>query len=697
MTIDAYSLCPCSNGQKIKFCCGTSIVGELNQINEQSTSGQVEAAYDRLMLTIDKLGPLDCLNVIRTRMLIGMERFDEAVAVNKELLERSPDNPAGLQQSAMIAFEQGDLEQGIFRLQDAIDLYKGSEIPAELSVVYRIAAVMSFREGNPIASLAHMSFAMALADDESRQALQEDLRSILESTHLLLRQPLVPSEGPEDVPWNKLYVNAQRAVARGQFRRALQFLTKIDQDHPDEAIVLEALAMTKSMLAQEDSADAWQRYADHPDVSRALRIEALCIADLLRGDPMAVEPYQMLTFEISDFAAVSERFISSNWVSNDRSDRIKDNGQVPPRHVFALFSRELRRDETYEVDSELAYHVGAVLLYGKQTDREARLVINVPECEVESVVARIRDIGGDGIAAEPEMESIGEITKEQVMMDVSYEVPPGLDPEVMMELRKREIQSRFVDRWSTLPLSSDDDTTLAEAIQDEAKVDYAFARFVGSAYSGDELLNRDLYAQVCEGLGLPGIGANIDPSHPRSLTSLMLLQLIDEKTLESKKLEKVILYLQSIRATNATRPFLDELLGRDDRRMELETEFRAMRARMADTPEEAMELLEQAINAAEPGSMQEGICRVDRLRAFLVFGEVEKAQAELAAIRPHLNVPYINFLVTTVLTEMGLLRPDLPLEQQIPETASPVSSSDTIIDPSATVGSSSESKLWLPD
>ena len=693
MAIDAYSPCPCDSSQKIKFCCGKDVVSDLSKIIEQSASGQTGAAFDRLNRTIVKLGPVDCLLVIKTRMLIEMERLDEAKQVNAELLQRSPKNPMGLQQQAALSFETGEFRNGINQIQDAIELHKGSDIPDSLAGAFRMASHASFYQGKTIAGFAHLSFAIALANDEARQSLREELRSFMDSTHWLVRQPLVPSQGPDDLEWSKLYANVHRAIARGQFRRALQFLDKIDQDHPDQPIVVEALAIVKSMLAMDDAAEAWKRYADHGETSRERRIEALAIANLLTSEPEETQPYISLTFAIKDFEQAAESLIASNWVSDDRKKMaVQEPGDVPPRYVFVLYSREFRVSETYDENFSPPTHVGVIRVFGRQTDREARIQINVVQNQMKEVTDRLIQVLGDSIDPTPEEENIGEMSVEHALLDRSIEIPSDINPSQLKQLRQNEIDARFVDQWASLPISSGNEQTIRDSIADPSMTDYAYARFVASVFSSGEVHDRNDFHRIRNKLQLPELD-KVDATSPRALTSPFLLQWVDIEALETSKLEKIVVYLQSILATTAVRPFLDELLQREDRRSEMETEFKAMRARLADEPEEAIKLLDEALAAAESDSMQEGICRVDRLRAFLVFGEMERAQSELGALRPFLKVPYINFLVTTLLTEMGLLRPDIPLEQQIPESPEPAPE----LAQQATVQAAPESKLWLPE
>ena len=263
MDIDAYHLCPCQSGNKIKFCCGKDVISELNDILKKNGAGQVQAALDQLQRTAEKSGPRDCLQVIKTHILISANDIEAAKATNAEFREQSPGHSMGLQHLAVIDLFEGRLDDAINSLQDAMDANKGAEIPVAVSNVFKVVADTLVEQGLVFAGLAHLQFASRLRGDQDREISEMYLSLLQEwSFFSFLFQSEVLEETPAGVEWEKLYSNATRAIARGQFRRALQYLVKADNDFPAHPIVLRAIAVVKTMLAHVDAGEAWRAYAN---------------------------------------------------------------------------------------------------------------------------------------------------------------------------------------------------------------------------------------------------------------------------------------------------------------------------------------------------------------------------------------------------------------------------------------------------
>ena len=221
MDIDAYHLCPCQSGNKIKFCCGKDVINELNEILKKNGSGQVRAALDQLDRTASKRGERDCLSVIKTHILISANDIASAKETNAQFRENSPGHPMGLQHLAVIDLFEGRLDDAVNSLQDAMDANKSAEIPLAVSNVFKVVAGALVEEGYVFAGLAHLQFASRLRGEQDREISEMYIELLQEwSFFSFLFQSEVLEEAPAGVEWEKLYANAERAIARGQFRRA---------------------------------------------------------------------------------------------------------------------------------------------------------------------------------------------------------------------------------------------------------------------------------------------------------------------------------------------------------------------------------------------------------------------------------------------------------------------------------------------
>ena len=92
MEINIYQQCPCHNEKKIKFCCGKSVVTDLNNVLAKHAAGQTSTALDLLERAIQKSGPQDCLTTLQSKLLMESGDLEKAKEVNEQFVERTPEH-----------------------------------------------------------------------------------------------------------------------------------------------------------------------------------------------------------------------------------------------------------------------------------------------------------------------------------------------------------------------------------------------------------------------------------------------------------------------------------------------------------------------------------------------------------------------------------------------------------------------------
>src|SRR6185436_1718252 len=96
MAFDAYSVCPCGSGKKLKFCCCKDIVHELDKVIRAIEGDQRVAALDQINRLIDEKGKRAALLELKAETLLVLDNFEEAEKANKELLAVMPHGSNGL-------------------------------------------------------------------------------------------------------------------------------------------------------------------------------------------------------------------------------------------------------------------------------------------------------------------------------------------------------------------------------------------------------------------------------------------------------------------------------------------------------------------------------------------------------------------------------------------------------------------------
>jgi len=684
MDIDAYHLCPCQSGNKIKFCCGKDVISELNDILKKNGAGQVQAALDQLQRTAEKSGPRDCLQVIKTHILISANDIEAAKATNAEFREQSPGHSMGLQHLAVIDLFEGRLDDAINSLQDAMDANKGAEIPVAVSNVFKVVADTLVEQGLVFAGLAHLQFASRLRGDQDREISEMYLSLLQEwSFFSFLFQSEVLEEAPAGVEWEKLYSNATRAIARGQFRRALQYLVKADNDFPAHPIVLRAIAVVKTMLAHVDAGEAWRAYANWPDLNSAFAAEALAFAYVQDDSWAATDPIVVLRFELDDVAEVSEKLIASKVFEPVETPASMPDGSPPPKHGFAVLDKAVAKKSDSLSVEDIALRIGNAEIYGKQTDRPARMELWVSTSRIDQIKTLLKRI--DIELNEPETEVVHEGSVAQdVLLLTQALLPMDLEPAKADRLLLEHRRKRFLNEVLDLQLDKDHTLSIRDAAKQPELRNLVYARLlILVSNSKSRFAPQGVFEEMLATLELPPLGP-VKPDDFAALTSPLRCRAVDLSTASLEQVQMLEAAGFGCNDANMAACGINEYLKRDDRDKSLDaTKLRAL-SKCGNGLEETLALVLKAQEAAkESGDQREaGLALCHEFEVQLELRNVERARDIVSEISGYSSDEDVKFEFTRILSERGLLDESMPIDKLTgapPAQAEPPSESKLIL------------------
>ena len=665
MDIDAYHLCPCQSGNKIKFCCGKDVINELNEILKKNSGGQVRAALDQLDRTAAKRGEKDCLSVIKTHILISADDIDGAKETNAQFRKNSPGHPMGLQHLAVIDLFEGRLDDAVNSLQDAMDANKSADIPLAVSNVFKVVAGALVEEGYVFAGLAHLQFASRLRGDQDREISEMFIGLLQEwSFFSFLFQTEVLEEAPAGVEWEKLYANAERAIARGQFRRALQYLTKATNDFPAHPIVLRAVAVVKTMLAHDDAGDAWREYADLPDLNSAFAAEALAFAYVHDDSWASVDPIMLLRYELDDVAKVSETLIASKIFEPVETPPRTHDGSPPPKHGFAILDRPLAKETDSLSIDDVALRIGNAEVYGKQTDRPGRLELWVAESRVDDAKTLLEKIDvqlGDPVEEVAHENSVAQDVLLMTQALLPQELEPAKADQIQLEYRRL----RFLEPMLDLPIDKNHELSIRDAAKKPELRNLVYARLlILVSNSKSRFAPKGVFEEMLEKLELPPLGP-VKPDDFAALTSPLRSRAVD---LSSASLEQVETLEGAGFACNdayMVAKGVEEYLSREDRDKSLDaTKLRAL-SKCVNSLAETLDLIQRAKKAAdESGDGREaGLALCNEFEVQLEMRNVDRARSLIQEITAYADDEEVKFEFTRILSARGLLDESMPIDK----------------------------------
>lgn len=665
MDIDAYQLCPCQSGSKIKFCCGKDVINELNSILKKSGSGQTKAALDQLDRTMAKSGEKDCLLVIKTHILISADEIEKAKQANGVFRKNSPGHPMGMQHLALLDLADGGLEDAINSLQNAMDAHKGDEIPLAVSNVYKIVAGALVDRGNVFAGLAHLQFAGRLRGDGDSDVSEMYMAMLREWAFFpFLFQSQMMEPVPEGVAWEKLYTNANRAIDRGQFRRALQYLTKIENDFDEHPVVVRGLAVAKTMLAHNDAADAWRRYAGLPGLNSTFAAEALAFAYTADDSWMVEDPIMLYRYELEDVAVASEKLIASKVFEPVETPESLADGTPPPKHGFAVMDQPVALNAEGLKIEDVAQRIANAEIYGKQTDRAARLEIWVASSRVEMALKTLAE--ADLELSEPEIEMVQDDSIQQdTLLTMQAVLPQSIGAAEGDALLLDHRMHRFLNEIPELQLDTEHEISIREAAGKSELRNLVYARLlILVSNSKSRFAPEGTFDKLLESLELPPMDV-VSPDDFAALTSPLRCRSVDVK---SASMEQLLALEASGFATNDANMVtmaLREQLQREERDKSKDAKKLLALAKCINGLEVTLECVQRAqVAAREAGDRTSvGLALCDEFEMQLFLRDANRARAIVAEIGEFTSIDEVKYEFTRILSMHGLLDTSVPLEQ----------------------------------
>ncbi|MGA2256934.1 MAG: hypothetical protein ABSG53_19960 [Thermoguttaceae bacterium] len=691
MALDAYSPCPGGTGKKIKFCC-PDLLPELEKIDRMVEGEQFIACIQHIDQFEQKGQYRACLMAIKSELLRVTNQLDRAAAYAADFVERFPQNSAAWSESALLTAVSEGGQAAMGKLQRAVALCDGN-IQSRVFEATTVVASALIQEGHWAAGRALLQFLTTL-DREDRENMERliYLNRSAEIPMLLKSDPeMLPC--PPDARWRTKFEAAIAPLKKAQWQEAADRLTALAAEATDAPAVWNNLALVRSWLADEEGArEALQKFAALAvPLEDAVESEAIAMlmsesplgddVDVVRWTWPVPDPHRLQELLLSDRRVVPVPVDTSAWPVGD---------SPPPRMAGMLLDRPRRDyDESFSLDN-MPSVLGQLLLFGRETDRAARLEIGgLTRIQADQAKTVLRQIGGDSLAPAPEETLMGKTSASHQMISHRWVSPRGAPRAQVDALLVQDFRDTLLNRWPDHPLGVLGGRSLRQAAGDPAAQVKALAVILvmqqWSGRSPAEFDFNDLRSQ----LGLPTLGP-IEPQ-PDEIRTLPLVRL---SRVHLEKLSDDDLVLAFHRANiyhawDAVRKFARAIIDRPGlaRRPERMEAYRAM-AQSAATLEDGIACIDEGRRDTLSNGQSCAAWDLMELSFRFGHGDGEQAMRLMQHIESrHIQEQGVAQALTQMLINIGLLNPDgTPVAAPGRRTAAEVG-------PRA----SEPSKLWTPD
>ncbi|MCC9641569.1 protein-disulfide isomerase [Rhodopirellula sp. JC740] len=719
MSIDTYSICPCGSGKKIKFCKCKDSVHELDRVLQMIDGGQLVPALDQLGTILDQHPDAAWALAIRGRLFMDLREYS-SLEENAERFRRlQPSNPLALTQSAAAALFRQDLSAATELILEALT-ESGQTVDSFVLDVASLLAYALAGNGILLTSRVYATLAMVSTGYEDSRMAASVLQQINGDPGVNQLAKAVPEliSPPENADWVERYDEAALLLSNNKVVLAQNKFESLQRSAPLQPAVLSGLlncAIWRGDHAAQ--ADLLVKLSQCEDLSDDTRARYLALAQIaspdadglmvqhleLTADVEAIDEYQMSMIANSRFEELPAEAL----------EQFKREGDVAPRAAFQILDKNsLNADDEVTTDN-IPVGMAAVFLFGKETDRSARLqVVGLPihnQSKVEELLGEVApnlnwSTGEEGqiplaVTATPQ---IGGLRAEH------YE---NLDS-VVHQL----VQQRVPETLANTPVGLLGGVSLKDAAGDDSKKleRAAMVRFIEGE---DNLIARDetLIDRLLEIANLPKRETIAVSNEELEEIPGYDLDRIDPTNLDAENLIYLIQRAQQISATTIGRKAANALLQQDTESVGggrfigsklIAYSFLMQRATSSD---DAVAYLDQAKAYAAENKLSDASLLLAELGLRLRRQEIEQFQNTVQTIvSKHSDNPEVMGRLQQILAQLGLINPDgSPRNQPGPAPAAAPSAGGIwtpdgesaaapAAPPAAGGDASGGSKLWVP-
>ena len=668
MPIEPYDTCPCGSGEKIKFCCGVDVLTELESVSRSMEGNQFAAAQQQIELLLESKGNLACLLAMKGITLLATSQLD-AARKNAELFREScPENMSAWAQTALIEATE-DPSQAMQSLQRALELTGTEQSTQILDAAIKAVTDALFQAGQLTAGYWHLTLQSSFAvTEEDQRAAQTRFVQLAQNRNLplLLKQQLRFPDPAEDGDWQKSFATVIELANRGAWNAGHKQVEALLEQHPGEQDLLRAKACLLTYLGDSTAGPAaWRAYAETFQEESDDAVEAEAYAQLLNQQR---EPDQVTLvttmYPVEDIDTLQEQLLSNRKLKSSPQPPSESfsEGEPPPKSMFLLLSCEPPESGVDLKLAEVPQAVASLLLFGKQTDCDARVECYPVQADNESIASQVAAVLGD-LAGTPKPKE----DQNQVVGKLANAIawhpmfPEDTPPELASQLSQEHRQQALLATWPALPLKIFGGVTASEAAADaegRLKVLAAIMLLEIDIQTTDPDFQLN---DLREKLSLPKLEMLSPDGLDLSQISEIQMGRLPMDQLADRDLLAVYTRSALYGAVKALKASATEVISRSDQ-LKDQIDLAGVLGTLAELQgnnAEKLELLSKAQQASVDQGRSPATWLLRALPLQLTSGDSPAATETINRIqRDHINEPGVADQFYGLLMQLGILRPD---------------------------------------
>jgi tetratricopeptide (TPR) repeat protein len=397
MTLNIYDTCPCGSGKKIKFCKCHEYLPEMDKITRMIEGEQYVAALDQINSQLKSLPSEPWLLALKCQVLLRLGEIESLEEASAKFIRLQPDNPLAKLNRAMVALVRGSLEEAATLYLQAINVPTLEPSTLLLTVISNLIDMLT-KFGHPLAAYMHLELAVDRFEGIEHVTARLSANLIQNTAINLLCRDTIPSP-PEcdETDYAERFREAIAMMYSGDVPHAKIKLEGIQREFGAQAAILIALLHCRLLLVDNSgAAETCLRLVNDQSLSTEQRAYYFALATELNAPKAGAASVAHVTeYTLDDEAAVEAKMNTSSEIFVIADEEAKTYVQqivreeVPPRLVGDI---RIAMDGGSVAVLGPSKSIGMLAIFGKQTDKPARLLLLYNSGILDSRQANIASI-----------------------------------------------------------------------------------------------------------------------------------------------------------------------------------------------------------------------------------------------------------------------------------------------------------------
>jgi hypothetical protein len=427
---------------------------------------------------------------------------------------------------------------------------------------------------------------------------------------------------------------------------------------------------------------------DNVSAEEAVEVESL--SQLLDSDSRRRIKSLEVRWDVDDTDQTKEKLLAHKQAVSLGTDlsHLADGDEPPPLAAFWIVDRAPPSDGEVLTYTNVPRELAVAYLFGKQTDRAARLELMVEDREFDRLREVIADVLSANEAENYQLETVEEHWAEDTLVDETLAFPHDTPLPIRKRIEAEAHRRALRERWPDTPLDVLDGKTPREVAQDDGfRVRLQASLLVLEAQQFTGLFHANFQA-LREELGLDKAETIVCRPGMVKYVPLVALVRVDCTKLGDGDVAAGFQYAVAHAAVEAATNFGKELLSRPAASDEVKANVNMGLFRLASDPDEALAYLHEAQRLVKGLRQSPAQLLIQELTLRAIRHESQAFNDVYERIvKRHINEPGVREQLLEVMVRLGLLQPD---GTPAPGGAAPATDA-------ADAAASNAAGVWTPD